>query len=191
MKRMNRLLVIAVAMLMVSSCGSDPTPLPVGQMRIAFPEHKYNPVDHSCPYEMEIPIYSKIVERGSPEGACWSNVVFPGQRATIHLTYRQLEDDLARTLDETHKLTYEHHIMADNIEDERVIYPENEVYGTLYTVSGDVASNIQFYVTDSSTHFLRGSLYFNAPPNKDSLAPVVDHLKIDIDNLLKSLSWKD
>lgn len=160
-------------------------------MRIAFPDHVYEEADQSCPYSIEIPVYSRIDERGSPEGSCWSNLVFPEQRATIHLTYRELNDDLPRMLEETHKLTFEHHVMADNIEDEQLIFLDKRVFGTVYTVSGNVASNVQFYLTDSSKHFIRGSLYFNAPPNKDSLAPVVEHLKKDVDHMLKSLRWSD
>ena len=44
----------------------------------------------------------------------------------------------------------------------------------MYDLKGNTASSLQFFVTDSTRNFLRGSLYFNAEPNKDSLAPVMD-----------------
>ncbi|NND94812.1 MAG: hypothetical protein HKN45_08085 [Flavobacteriales bacterium] len=94
-------------------------------------------------------------------------------------------------LDESLGLTYEHHVMADNIENKQVMYPDRSVYGTVSYVFGNVASNVQFYVTDSTQHFLRGSLYFSVPPNKDSIAPVVAHLKVDIDHMLNSISWTE
>lgn len=188
---MNRAFVFLVACFVLISCDEEYQPLPVGQLRIALPDHEYVAINGGCPYSMEIPIYSRILPKSAPDGNCWSNLNMPALRAIIHLTYRRLDGDLARTLDETYDLTYSHVSMADNIEDEQVLYPDQDVYGTVYTISGNVASNIQFYVTDSTKHFLRGALYFNTAPNKDSLAPVVDHIRQDIDHMLESLKWID
>jgi len=188
--KMSRVAIVGALTLLMCSCGNDPIPRPVGQLRIDLPAHVYEPAVHACTYSTEIPVYSHISPKVSPEGACWSNLVFPRQKAVLHLSYKALNDDLAKTLDESHKLTYEHHIKADNIEDKRLIYPEHQVYGTLYEVSGEVASQVQFYVTDSTSHFLRGSLYFATRPNADSLAPVVTHLRTDIEHMLSTLIWQ-
>ncbi|MCR5455573.1 MAG: hypothetical protein K6F33_11355, partial [Bacteroidales bacterium] len=64
------------------------------------------------------------------------------------------------------------------------------VYGLLYGIKGNVASPLQFYITDSTRHFLRGSLYFNCSPNKDSLAPSVEFVRQDIERLFETLIWK-
>jgi gliding motility-associated lipoprotein GldD len=69
--------------------------------------------------------------------------------------------------------------------------PENRVYGVLFVIRGvGVASTYQFYVTDSSKHFVRGALYFNHAPNNDSLAPVIDFLKSDINHLIETFTWR-
>ncbi|PIV58809.1 MAG: gliding motility lipoprotein GldD, partial [Bacteroidetes bacterium CG02_land_8_20_14_3_00_31_25] len=52
------------------------------------------------------------------------------------------------------------------------------------------ASNIQFYVTDSIRHFVRGALYFETKPNKDSLAPIINFIEQDVTHLVETLRWK-
>ena len=59
-----------------------------------------------------------------------------------------------------------------------------------YELDGSTATNAQFFITDSTKHFLRGSLYFNSTTNQDSIAPVLAFLKIDMLKLIESLEWK-
>jgi len=59
----------------------------------------------------------------------------------------------------------------------------------LYVVGGDAASQIQFYVTDSVKHYLRGSLYFAVNPNSDSLQPYSAYLLQDMRGILATLRW--
>ncbi len=176
---------------LMTGCDEDFQPLPVGQLRIELPAHEYSEIETSCPFTIEAPTYARMKERRAPEQSCWSDLKLPLVRGVIHLTYRELHDDLALTLNETRDLTYNHVGMADNILDQTVSFPDRKVHGTIFTVEGNVASNIQFYVTDSVDHFLRGALYFNTSPNKDSLAPVIAHVRKDIDHMVSSLRWKD
>jgi gliding motility-associated lipoprotein GldD len=69
-------------------------------------------------------------------------------------------------------------------------FKERNVIAVLFEIKGNAATPYQFFATDSTTHFLRGSLYFNVYPNKDSLAPVVDFVKKDIFRLIETLEWK-
>lgn len=177
--------------ILMTGCDEEYRPLPIGQLRIELPAHEYSEIETSCPFTLEAPIYARIKERRAPERSCWNDLKLPLVQGVIHLTYRELHDDLALTLNETRDLTYNHVGMADNILNETVSYPEQNVHGTIFTVEGNVASNIQFYVTDSSNHFLRGALYFNTAPNKDSLAPVIAHVRKDIDHMVSSVRWKD
>ena len=180
-----------VALCSLSSCDEDYQPLPVGQMRIALPAHEYTEMETYCPYVLEAPSYARFNIRKAPDNSCWSDLRLPPMRAVIHMTYRKLENDLARTLNETQDLTYSHVGMADNILDQTISHPSHDVHGTLFMVEGNVASNIQFYVTDSVDHFLRGALYFNTAPNKDSLAPVIAHAREDIEHMISTIQWKD
>ena len=88
-------------------------------------------------------------------------------------------------------MAFKHISKASSIENRVIINPEAKVFGLIYEIKGmGAASPYQFFVTDSSSHFLRGALYFNMIPNNDSLAPVIDFLKEDIEHLLLSLKWK-
>jgi len=189
---MNKLIYIGIILATtLVSCDESVTPKPIGQMRIALPNHAYSPTDTDCPYFIEIPVYSRLRKKQSPEGSCWSDVLFGKMKAQIHLTYREVDGNLGEILEDTHELTFGHASMADNIIDEEIHNDSQDVHGTIYKVTGNVATNIQFYVTDSTSHFLRGALYFDASPKKDSLAPVIDHLHDDIKHMLGSLSWKE
>jgi gliding motility-associated lipoprotein GldD len=59
-----------------------------------------------------------------------------------------------------------------------------------YEVRGNAASQAQFYVTDSTSHFVTGSLYFYARPNYDSIYPAAVYLQKDIRSIMESLRWK-
>ena len=65
------------------------------------------------------------------------------------------------------------------------------MYGILYQIKGNAASQVQFLLTDSVKHFLRGALYFNNRPNKDSIAPVANYITEDIVRLMETAEWSD
>ena len=64
------------------------------------------------------------------------------------------------------------------------------VNGTLFNVEGDVASPFVFYLTDSTDNFLYGALYFDVPPNADSLSPVIERIRGDMGHLAATLRWQ-
>ncbi|MDP4963484.1 MAG: gliding motility lipoprotein GldD, partial [Salibacteraceae bacterium] len=78
---------------------------------------------------------------------------------------------------------------ATKIDEVLIENDAERVYGIVYDFKGETASDLQFFLTDSTNHFLRGSLYFNVYPNKDSLAPVIDYVKTDINHMLESFKW--
>jgi hypothetical protein len=53
-----------------------------------------------------------------------------------------------------------------------------------------VATAHQFFLTDSTKHFLRGALYFDATPNEDSLRPVNAFLQAEMKHLIQTFRWK-
>lgn len=111
--------------------------------------------------------------------------------ATIHLTYKSVEDNLREYIEESRNLTFEHQVKANRIETEVVSIPQKNLFGLIYDLGGSVASPVQFYLTDSTDHFLRGSLYFNARPNPDSIKPVLEYVRSDIDRMISSVEWTD
>lgn len=122
---------------------------------------------------------------------CWFNLVFSKYNATIHLSYKDVNKNLSQFIEDAHTLAYKHTIKADAIEENRIVDNRRKVYGLIYDIKGNAASSVQFYVTDSLRHFLRGSLYFNVAPDKDSLAPAIDFFRKDIQHLVETIEWKN
>ncbi|MFW6227130.1 MAG: gliding motility lipoprotein GldD [Bacteroidota bacterium] len=171
-------------------CKHTYTPKPLGYHRIDFPEKEYTTYQTDCPFEFEYPVYGKIEQDFESQETCWFNIRFPEFNGVLHMSYKLVDDNLDEYTEDARKLTFKHTIKAEVI-DESVFTDEvHDVYGMLFKVKGNAASAIQFYVTDSLNHFLRGSLYFNAEPNKDSLAPVIDFFTEDIVHFMETVRWE-
>ncbi len=183
----------AVFLSFFTSCGSErePIPRPKGYWEIAFPKKEYQMYDSLCPFTFEYPVYARISPFSRDASKiCWFDIVFPDYRATLHLSYEDVGKDFARFSEDQHTLAYKHTSKANAIEEIFVEAPEDRVWGIIYDIQGDAASNFQFHVTDSLHHFLRGSLYFDFKANQDSTAPVLDFLKQDITRLVETVKWK-
>jgi gliding motility-associated lipoprotein GldD len=165
------------------------SPKPRGYCRITFPERAYHSFDTTCAYTFEVPVYTKVVK---PEGAepCWFNINYPRFNANIHLSYKAVNNDLARHIENSHYFANKHQVKATGVEETVIARDSAKVYGLLFDISGNAASNLQFYLTDSTHHFLRGSLYFNSVPNIDSLKIVIDFIREDVLHLINTTAWK-
>lgn len=176
---------------LLASCGSEFPPKPKAYFRIDFPKKEYQTFSDQCPFTFDYPLYAAMKPYGGKqENQCWYNLEYKKMRATLHLSYLPLNNNLPAELHDSRELVYKHTVKADAIEEEPVVDKENKVYGLIYHLAGNTASAKQFYLTDSVNHFVRGALYFNCPPNSDSLAPVVDFLSADIFRLIESFRWK-
>lgn len=175
----------------VVSCSDNPTPKPKGYFRIALPKKEQQLYDgYPCPFTFSIPTYSKILPYSdSVAQPCWKYLRFPQFDCDLFLSYKQINGDLPKLLEESRTLVYKHTLKAESIEESSFVRPGKN-FGILYDIGGSAASPIQFFVTDSSNHFLRGALYFNVAPQPDSLAPVIKFLREDIVTLMESLEWK-
>jgi gliding motility-associated lipoprotein GldD len=176
----------------LSACEDESTPRPKGYLRIALPEKKYRLYDSLCPYTFDLPVYAQLRNSTSQMAEpCWADIVYSSLHGTLHLSYKKVEGNLPKLLDDTRKLTNKHIPKASAIRKKIIENKERKVYGLFIEIDGSgVASPVQFYLTDSTNHFVRGALYFNASPNADSLAPVIDFVKQDLDQMVKSFSWK-
>ena len=92
-------------------------------------------------------------------------------------------------LNDAYKLPTKHIRKAQEIPERIFINQKKKVYGTMFNVVGNAASQIQFFLTDSSYNFLIGSLYFYVKPNYDSLLPAVKYIERDIIKLVETLEW--
>lgn len=173
-----------------AGCEEHYTPRPRGYFRIELPEKNYTGYEARCGIQVEVPVYSRIELLSEHPDSCWFNVYLPRQKARIHLTYMPVQNNLQPLLEDAYGFAFQHEIKANAIN--RTVYTNDStgVYGMLYDLKGDVASPLQFYVTDSTRHFLRGALYFQHIPNADSIAPVLDFVRQDALHLIETLRWE-
>ena len=173
------------------SCRDKAMPKPKGYFRIDFPEKNYEVWNQSYPFSFEYLKGARVIEDKSRLAEqYWLNVEYPKYNATLHLSYKEVNENLEKYLEDSHRLVYKHAIKADAIDGTNYIDEEQNVYGLVYRIQGNAASSVQFIATDSLKHFLRGSLYFNNHPNSDSLSPVIQYIDKDIVHLMESLKWK-
>lgn len=94
-------------------------------------------------------------------------------------------------IEDARTFAFKHTVKANSI-DQRVIHrPDQKVYGIYYSIEGNTASSVQFFLTDSVKHYFRGALYFNERPQYDSIQPVVNFIKKDIDRMIDTFKWKN
>ena len=188
------LLITITGSLVMSSCNNEYTPKPRGYFRLALPEKKYALLDSIYPYTFEYPAYALITnDPQSPQEVNWINIEMPAFHGRIHISYKPLTDknSLVQYTEDTRTLAFKHMAKASGIRQIAIADPDRRMYGIVYEINGmSAASQYQFYLTDSTRHWLRGSLYFDAIPNNDSLAPVIDFVKTDIQHLFETIRWK-
>ena len=174
------------------SCQKNYTPRPRGYFRISFPAKSYKPLDLIVPYYFQIPTYSiPGHDPMSPEQQNWITIEVPANHAQIHLSYKKINNNLEKYIEESRSLAYQHSQKASAIDEQLFLNPSKKVYGTIYSIKGNAASPMQFYLTDSLRNFLRGALYIKEIPNIDSLQPVIGFLTQDVLQLIKTTEWKE
>jgi gliding motility-associated lipoprotein GldD len=185
-------LTLLLFLLLTTACQRNYVPKPHGYFRIVLPEKAYKQMDSTLPYSFSYPVYCKITpDTYTPNEPTWINVEFPKLNAKLHLSYKKIDNNLAKYLNDTHMLVSKHISKATAIEESQIRSPEHHMYGTIFRIQGSEAASVyQFYVTDSVHHFMRGALYFNSEPNNDSLVPVIDFVSKDIDHIIETLRWK-
>lgn len=178
--------------IIIVSCKEPYTPKPKAYLRMDFPKKEYRLFTSDCKFSFEYPKYGEVNNvRLSTAEPCWYDIDIKDYKAAIHLTYKPLSGgNLSAHVEDIRRIVYKHIIKADDIIENRIIEPDKKVYGILYDIKGNTASSVNFYITDSVSGFLSGSLYFNVEPNKDSLAPAIQFFRKDIVHLIHSFSWE-
>ena len=186
-----RYLSILLLVILLISCEAPYHPKPLVYHRIDLPtKTKRVAVDSPCEWESVAPMNSKF--KVDPKNECWITWDFPEYNSEVFLTYLPIKnpEDLRTLLDEMHQLSYDHQKKANDIKvDANKLQSGNLILE--YNITGNAATPYQFCITDSTNHYMRGSLYFRNTPNYDSIAPVLDYLKQEIHVYLDSLKWKN
>ena len=169
----------------LNSCTEEVLPKPKAMLRLDYKTGETREFETKY-YQFRLNNLA-IIEQG--DNLSWT-LNYPQMKGSIFITYKPVKENLARLLSDAQKLSYEHVVKADNIIEQPFINSEEEVYGMFYEVRGNAASQAQFYVTDSTDHFMTGSLYFYAKPNYDSIYPAAVYLQKDIRQIMETLRWR-
>ncbi len=178
------------------ACGHDGIPKPKAFLRLEYPTPDYKEVNVSLPFTFEknkLAARIRSIKADSVNNIYGIDIDYPTLKGTIYLTYKNVssKEQLINYIKDAQNLTQKHVIKADEIAEQPYLNKEHHVFGMFYEVGGNAASQSQFYVTDSTKHFLNGSLYFYAKPNYDSILPAVVYLKNDIKHIMETLKWND
>ncbi len=190
----NNILILFICLLLCA-CTSDSvnTPKPKGYYRINLPKKAYRMFNGNCPFTFEYPVYAEMVpDTDKNAQPCWNNLNFPQFNGQIHLTYHGVFSEKAynNMTELARVLAMKHTIKASAIDQKLISYPYKKVYGIYYAIEGNTASSVQFFLTDSAKHYVRGALYFNERPQYDSIQPVIRFIKKDIDRMIETFKWK-
>lgn len=180
-------LILTFLVFALLSCSEEIQPKPSGELRLEYPEAKYENFSSPCNFEFEYSKFAKIVDAKTP---CWYYIDYPKMKAKVFITYFPVKNDLNLHVKESEKMVYEHTIKASAIETKSFNFPKRKVYGNFYELKGPSASNLQFFVTDSTRHYVTANLYFNTRPKPDSLAPAIDYVKKDLLHIIDTFYWK-
>lgn len=185
---MKRLILAFLCLIVLHSCKDDPRPKPKAFLALEYPEAEYDRIDIGCPYSFDKNRLATITPSKN-RIPCWIQLDYKEMNGAIFITYQPVKNNLDSLLTDAQKLPLQHTIKADVIEGDIYTNDIHRTYGMFYEVDGDAASQAQFYLTDSTEHFLTGAIYFNSLPNFDSIVPAADYLKKDIRHLMESLRW--
>ena len=184
-----KLLLAAWALALVA-CTQEADPKPYGYFRIDTPEPVHQIIVLDCPFEFQMNTAANW--QPHKEFPCWGDIYYPSIKARLQLTYKSFSNSTERDvlLKEAQDLAFKHTVVADGIRERSFENLDKNVYGVAYQMLGNAASNTQFYLTDSTQHFIRGALYFYSPPNADSLRPVNQFMQEEIAHLIETFAWK-
>lgn len=184
---------LIIILLTAASCTRDYLPKPLGYNRLELPEPAYRPLPDTLPYTFEYSKHAKLLQDTSNiRERFWIEIYYPQIKANVHVTYKSINNNgklLKEFLDDSYTLTAKHQIKAYAINEVITKTPSGKT-AVIAELEGDVPSQFQFTVTDSSKNFLRGALYFNTQVANDSLAPAIEYMKKDIMHMINTLEWK-
>ena len=181
-----RNILLLIISLIFFSCNDVVLPKPKAYLSLEYPKKEYKELTVLRPYTFDVLKSATIVEDKNN----WLKITYPKLKASIDITYRPIENNLKELLTEAEKMVFKHTVKAEQIIPRDFVNSKKKVFGSLYEITGNAASQIQFHITDSTNNFIKGSLYFYAKPNYDSILPAVAYIKEDILYLIESLEWK-
>jgi len=171
------------------SCNTTYKPKPRGFNYISFPEKNYENLNVKDVYLFK---KNTLANHYFDKELPWVTIKYKKLKAEILITYKEIEteSDLNTFIEESYRLIGRHQIKAESILERKVVTSKKK-QGIIFEIKGAVASPYQFITTDSTKNFLRAALYLDVPIENDSIFPVINYLKEDVNQILNTLTWHD
>ncbi|PKP40770.1 MAG: gliding motility lipoprotein GldD [Bacteroidetes bacterium HGW-Bacteroidetes-13] len=173
-------------LLSLVACKDAVLPKPKALLSLEYPTAVYDTLDLEEPYLFQKNKTSEVVKESNHD----IRIDYPLQKGSIFISYKPVLNNLDSLLRDAQNFTQKHVVKAESISEQVFVNSENRVFGMLYEVTGNAASQTQFYLTDSIHHFVIGSVYFEARPNYDSILPAAAYLAKDVKTLMETFRWK-
>lgn len=184
---------IGALVFLLTGCDREYLPKPLGYNRLELPEQTYQALPDTFPYMFEYSRHAKLLaDTSAINEKYWIEIYYPALKSNVHITYKPLRNSeklLREFMNDAYTLTTKHQIKAYAINEIITVTPSGKT-AIIAELEGEVPSQFQFTITDSTKHFLRGALYFNTRVQNDSLAPAIDYMKRDIMHIINTLEWK-
>ncbi len=189
---MKKLIILLLIVAGFVACSKN-SPKPIGYYRIEIPQNEYQSFDDAAyPYHFDLSKSAQIKHRpDTDEDKYWIDIYYPQFDGTIYCSYKTIKNNFQEITEDTREFVYKHTVKADDITEQPFVNEDKKVYGILYRLEGNTASPTQFILTDSVNYLFRGALYFNAKPNKDSIAPVLNFINDDIVRLMETFEERE
>lgn len=189
------LCVLCVVGVLLAACSKPTTPKEYGYFRIAVPQHQFDTLTADLlpedpPYAFSVSKYAQVIPVDEQGEKYWLDIHYPTINATVHCSYKPIVNNFPQLLADAQEFVYSHSVKATAIPEQEYADTVHGVYGVYYELEGNTATPMQFFLTDSARHFFRAAVYVNTIPNQDSLAPVIDFLKVDVRTMIESFRWQ-
>ena len=184
---------LAISVSILSSCQQQYLPKPLGYNRLILPGHDYISLPDTLPYTFQYSRHATLLADTSRiRENFWVEIYYPAMKSNVHITYKTIPSKkvLEEFLNDSYTLTAKHQIKAYAINEVITKTPSGKT-AVIAELEGEVPSQFQFTITDSTKNFLRGALYFNTKVANDSLAPAIEYMKKDIMQIINTLEWKN
>lgn len=185
--------IVLLFVAVVCGCEREYLPKPLGYNRLVLPDPAYHALPDSLPYTFEYSTHARLLSDTSGfSERFWIEIFYPELKSTIHVTYKKINNNdelLKEFLNDAYVLASKHQIKAYAIDEVITKTPKGHT-AVVVELDGEVPSQMQFTITDSTKNFLRGALYFNTKVQNDSLQPAIEYMKKDIMHLINTFDWK-
>lgn len=186
---MKILVLLFFSIVILFGCKENPYPKPHGYPRLNLPKVGYENWNGNCGISFKKPNGATI--ENTETDSCFFNLSYNSLNAKVYCSYMPVNNQLKEIIDQEYKLREKHNQFSTSVKEKVYHDPTRNVHALLFHISGtQAATPLQFFITDSTNHFFRGTLYFNTSPNNDSMATAIEFIRNDIDTLVESFEWK-